>query len=72
MAQPFTAGLEENDIILEIDGILVLGESLNESSSRIRGKRGTEVELKIFRPSIKDELIFKVERAKIKYSNNRN
>ncbi|MGG5316564.1 S41 family peptidase [Enterococcus sp. AZ072] len=43
------AGLKSGDIILEIDGVSTQGQSLDETASSIRGKKGTEVHLMIQR-----------------------
>ena len=50
------AGLKAGDIILEVDGIDVDGFSASATANRIRGKKGTQVDLKIFRPTESDEL----------------
>ncbi len=50
------AGLQPEDIILEVDGIPIQGETLNETVQKIRGPKGTEVTLTIQR---KDELELK-------------
>ncbi|MEO1770295.1 S41 family peptidase [Candidatus Enterococcus ferrettii] len=47
------AGLKSGDIILEIDGVSTQGQSLDETASSIRGKKGTEVHLMIQRGSEK-------------------
>lgn len=43
------AGLKKGDQILEIDGISTAGETLDEVVTKVRGKKGTVVKLKIKR-----------------------
>jgi carboxyl-terminal processing protease len=43
------AGIQPGDVILEIDGKSAAGISLLEAVSRIRGEKGTRVELLIYR-----------------------
>ncbi len=44
------AGLQSGDVILKLDGITVKGQSLNESIQKMRGEKGSELELTIGRP----------------------
>lgn len=44
-----TAGIKPQDIIAEIDGKVTTGLSVEEAVSKIRGKKGTEVKLKLIR-----------------------
>ncbi len=43
------AGLQTNDLIVEIDGEPVLGMSIDEAISKMKGEKGTRVDLKILR-----------------------
>lgn len=43
------AGLQPNDLIIEVEGESTAGQSLNDVVSRIRGEKGTEVILRIQR-----------------------
>lgn len=43
------AGLQPNDLIIEVEGESTSGETLNDVVSRIRGEKGTEVTLRIQR-----------------------
>lgn len=45
------AGLKAGDKVIEIDSVSTKNMDLNEAVNRIRGKKGTTVKLKIFRPS---------------------
>jgi carboxyl-terminal processing protease len=45
------AGIEANDLIYEIDGKPVFGLTLDEAITRLKGPRGTPVDIKIFRES---------------------
>jgi carboxyl-terminal processing protease len=45
----FKAGIKPQDIIAEIDGKTTTGLSVDEAVSKIRGKKGTEVSLKLIR-----------------------
>ncbi len=59
------AGILSGDIILKVDGKETTGMSLDEVVSKIRGPRGTQVQLNIFRPNTQKQLDFKITRAKI-------
>ncbi|MDO8649426.1 MAG: S41 family peptidase [Candidatus Peregrinibacteria bacterium] len=59
------AGLLPEDIITEVDGNDVDGESLNQVVRRIRGKEGTEVKLKIVRPGEREPRTFTIVREEI-------
>ena len=43
------AGLQTNDLIVEIDGDQVMGLTLDDAISKLKGKRGTKVDIKILR-----------------------
>jgi len=59
------AGILSGDIILKVDSKETTGMTLDEVVSKIRGPRGTQVELSIYRPETKKQLDFKIIRAKI-------
>ncbi|MEM8936682.1 MAG: S41 family peptidase [Pseudomonadota bacterium] len=48
------AGIETNDLIVEIDGEQVLGMSLDEAISKLKGPKGTKVDIKIVRERTDD------------------
>ena len=50
---------------MKVDGKETTGMSLDEVVSKIRGPRGTQVQLNIFRPNTQKQLDFKITRAKI-------
>lgn len=59
------AGIKSKDIILEVDGVKTDEIGFEETINRIRGKKGTEVELKISRSGESDPLIIRVTRDTI-------
>ncbi|PIZ75161.1 hypothetical protein COY05_04705 [Candidatus Peregrinibacteria bacterium CG_4_10_14_0_2_um_filter_38_24] len=59
------AGIKANDIIIEVDGTNIVGKTLEEVTTKIKGKSGTVVKIKILRN--KKEQTFKVTREKINY-----
>lgn len=59
------AGVRDGDVILSVDDYDTEGESLDEVVLRIRGKKGTEVELEVQREGIEEPLKFKMVREKI-------
>jgi carboxyl-terminal processing protease len=62
----YIEGLQSGDKILKVDTTNVVGMKLDNASKLIRGELGTIVELKIFRPSTKELLVFPLTRANIK------
>jgi len=60
------AGIEAGDIIIEVDGTDVTGLSLGETVDMIRGERGTEVVLTVFRPDTGESLEIPIIRDEIK------
>lgn len=60
------AGLKAGDIIFEVDGTDVTGFTLNEAVEMIRGEKGTEVILTIFRPDTSESLEIAIIRDEIK------
>jgi carboxyl-terminal processing protease len=59
------AGLKPNDQILKVDGTSVEGFDLNKATIKIRGKKGTMVQLEIARQGLKDPLTIEVKRDEI-------
>lgn len=58
-------GVLAEDIILEVDGEDVSGQDLNLVVSKIRGPTGSRVQIRIYRPSLKEERVFEIERAQV-------
>lgn len=63
------AGLRSGDVILEVDGKSVSGIRPEVVATEIRGKAGTNVKLKIFRPENSKVLDFDILRQKINLDN---
>jgi carboxyl-terminal processing protease len=59
-------GLMSEDIITKVDDEDVLGQTLDEIVSKIRGPEGTEVKLTVYRKGINDYLDIKCTRGLIK------
>jgi carboxyl-terminal processing protease len=59
------AGVKTGDIIIEVDGEDVTGLTLDETVERIRGEKGTEVILTIFRPGSNESLEISIIRDEI-------
>lgn len=60
------AGVKAGDIIIEVDGRDVTGMSLNDTVDLIRGEKGTEVILTLFRPDMGESLEISIIRDEIK------
>ncbi|HEY4663268.1 MAG TPA: S41 family peptidase [Candidatus Humimicrobiaceae bacterium] len=60
----YRAGIMEGDIIVEVDGTEIKDMDLEKIVAMIKGKEGTSVNLKIFRPSEDKTLEIGVTRAK--------
>ncbi|MSQ07356.1 MAG: S41 family peptidase [Dehalococcoidia bacterium] len=60
------AGIQPGDLILEINGQTTNGLTLLEAVSKIRGPKGTIVELLVFHLEAKEPVLVSVERAVIK------
>lgn len=59
------AGIEPGDEIIEIDGVPVRNEGLNEAIRRMRGRAGTSVSIRVRRENYDDPLTFDLTRQKI-------
>ncbi|EQB37465.1 MULTISPECIES: S41 family peptidase [Virgibacillus] len=59
------AGLRPNDQVLQVDGESLEGLNLNEAVAKIRGEKGSEVELKIQRAGVSDPFNVTIERDTI-------
>ena len=59
------AGLKPHDQILKVDGESVEGLDLNKATLKIRGKKGTTVQLEIARNGLKEPLTIDVKRDEI-------
>jgi carboxyl-terminal processing protease len=60
------AGIKAGDIIVEVDGEDVTGLSLSETVDRIRGEKGTEVKLTVYRPDSNESVEIAIIRDEIK------
>jgi carboxyl-terminal processing protease len=63
------AGFQNGDVIIEVDGIKMEGERPSSVASNIRGEKGTEVKIKVYRASSDELLDFTAIREKIDVSN---
>jgi carboxyl-terminal processing protease len=59
------AGIKPNDQILKVNGKSVEGLDLNKATLKIRGKKGTTVELEIARKGLREPLSIDVKRDEI-------
>jgi len=59
------AGIESGDEIIEIDGVSVRNDGLNDAIEKMRGHAGTPVAIKVRRPDYDDPLTFHLTRQKI-------
>lgn len=59
------AGLKAGDAIISIDGVSVVGMSVDSVSDKLRGEPGTKLSITVERPGTKKRLTFKVERESI-------
>ena len=62
------AGIEPDDIIVEIDEEEAFGMILPEVATRIKGPVGTEVKLKVFRPAESEYRDFEMVRNNVQFS----
>jgi carboxyl-terminal processing protease len=58
----FRAGMKAGDRIVEIDGESTEGITTTEAVMKIRGPRGSTVELTVIRPGLQDSLDFSIQR----------
>ena len=58
----FRAGMKAGDKIVEIDGISTEGITTTEAVIKIRGPRGSTVDLTVMRPGLPDSLDFEISR----------
>lgn len=60
------AGMKEDDVLKAVDGVDVTSMELDDIVSKhIYGKEGTEVSIKVYRPSSEKTLTLKVKRAQV-------
>ena len=59
-------GLKKGDVIISIDDSVMTDKQVSYVSSHLRGDPGTSFMLKVYRPSVKKELKFKITRRNIK------
>ncbi|MBU6447837.1 S41 family peptidase [Patescibacteria group bacterium] len=59
------AGLKAGDIVLKIDGTDTTGMTLDDAVNKIRGPKGTQVKLTIFRTSTNKQMDLTITRATI-------
>ena len=59
------AGLLPLDVIISVDGDSMEGVSLEDAVHKIRGEKGTSVEIGIYRPDTNEELTFNITRDRI-------
>jgi len=60
------AGIESGDEIIEIDGVSVRNDRLNDAIGKMRGQPGTPVTIRVRRQNYDDPLTFHLTRQKIK------
>lgn len=66
----FLGGLKQGDKILKIDSTVVSGRSLprSEMTGKIRGKKGTSVQLIIARPGVQTPTLLSIKRGRVDVS----
>jgi carboxyl-terminal processing protease len=62
-------GIRVGDEIIAVDGKNVQGKNTSEISALLKGQPKTEVEVRIKRYGVKDEVVFKIRRERISVSN---
>ncbi|RPJ03002.1 MAG: S41 family peptidase, partial [Chloroflexi bacterium] len=71
IARPFEnlpaakAGLQANDIILEINSVSISGWPFEEAVELLRGEIGTDVTLTVYRPATDDQFTVEVTRTRV-------
>ena len=60
------AGVQSGDEIVEIDGIIIDSDGLDDTIGKLRGRAGTPVEIRVRRENYDDPLTFHLTRQKIK------
>jgi carboxyl-terminal processing protease len=65
----YKSGIRVGDEIISIDGKIVQGKRTSEVSTLLKGQPKTEVEIKVRRYGVKDDIVIKVMREKINVSN---
>jgi len=65
----YQANLKPGDVIMEVNGESTEGMLLNDVSSKIRGPKGTQVNLTIFRPETEEEFDVDITRETIEIPN---
>lgn len=65
----YRAELKPGDVIMEVNGESTKGLLLNDVSSKIRGPKGTDVNLTIYRPSTEEEFDVDITRETIEIPN---
>jgi carboxyl-terminal processing protease len=61
----FEAKLRPGDLILEVDGVSIVGEPMDQAVSRIKGKPGTTIRLKVLHDGQSDPQEYTLTRAEI-------
>jgi len=59
------AGLRQGDIVMEVDGVDVVGMVLEEVIARIKGQAGTDVDITLYRPEEQREFTVTITRTRI-------
>lgn len=59
------AGLKDGDVLYKVGDIEVTGEDLSEMVTHIKGEKGTEVELTVYREGIDEEIVVTAIRDEI-------
>lgn len=59
------AGLRSGDVIIGVDGTDIRGKNLSDVVAKMRGKKGTSVEVEVYRKNTGEMLNFSVKRASV-------
>ncbi|MCK6617090.1 MAG: S41 family peptidase [Cyclobacteriaceae bacterium] len=65
----YKAGLKVGDEIIAVDGVDAQGKSTAEVSTLLKGPAKTNVEIRVRRQGVKNELVFKIKRERISIRN---